>query len=101
MKIGDNIRRLRDRDGISQAELGKALHVSAQAISKWECGKAEPDSKAILIMCDMFSVSADELLGRKTPPREQVYSFIDDLPPDQQKLVQLYARFLKQNHTPK
>ena len=62
----NRIREYRERANLYQSDLGKALGVTAQAISKWELGKAEPDIPSILKMCDMFSVTADELLGRVT-----------------------------------
>ena len=64
MSLAENIRFHRERVGMYQSELGKALGVSAQAISKWELGKAEPDQESILKMCELFGISADQLLGR-------------------------------------
>ena len=63
MSLAENIRFHRERVGMYQSELGKALGVSAQAISKWELGKAEPDQESILKMCELFGISADQLLG--------------------------------------
>ena len=63
MGLAENIRANRDKLGMYQAELGRALGVSAQAVSKWELGKAEPDSESIMKMCRLFNVSADDLLG--------------------------------------
>ena len=37
-KIGDNIRLLRKPKGVTQEELAEAVHVSFQAVSKWENG---------------------------------------------------------------
>lgn len=36
MTIGTNIKRLRVNKGITQEQLGEALGVSGQAVSKWE-----------------------------------------------------------------
>ena len=47
-----------------QSDLGEALGVSAQAVSKWELGKAEPNIACILKMCELFGVTADQILGR-------------------------------------
>lgn len=68
--IGNRIRELRSSKMMSQADLAKALHVSQQAITKWETGKSEPSSSVIEEMADYFNVSADYLLGMtedKTP----------------------------------
>ena len=65
MGIAANIRTFREAAGMYQSDLGKALGVSAQAVSKWELGKAEPDSDSIIRMCQLFGVTADQLLGQE------------------------------------
>ena len=42
MEMGKEIRRLRNDRGITQEALAAALNVTAQTISKWECGTS-PD----------------------------------------------------------
>lgn len=64
MDMAMNIRYFRERANMYQADLGKALGVSAQAVSKWELGKAQPDRDSILKMCGLFGITADQLLGR-------------------------------------
>nr|WP_300840624.1 helix-turn-helix transcriptional regulator [uncultured Acetatifactor sp.] len=36
--IGENIKRLRRQKDITQETLAERMHVSAAAVSKWECG---------------------------------------------------------------
>ena len=43
MKIGNNIKKLREAKQITQEQLGKLLNVSHQAVSKWENDVALPD----------------------------------------------------------
>lgn len=62
MRMPDNIRYYREQAGMYQSDLGKMLGVSAQAVSKWELGKAEPDRDCIAKMCGLFKVSADTLM---------------------------------------
>lgn len=62
--IGDKIRELRSIHRMSQTDLAKAIHVSQQAITKWENGKSEPSSTAINQLANYFDVSSDYLLGR-------------------------------------
>ncbi len=64
--IGDKIRELRLEHRMSQTELAKAIHASQQAITKWENGKSEPSSSAIIDIAGYFNVSSDYLLGRTT-----------------------------------
>jgi len=62
MNIGDKICKLRQKNGWSQDELAEKLSVSRQSISKWESGKALPDSNKIILLSELFSVTADFLL---------------------------------------
>ena len=41
--IGENIRRFRIENNLTQEEFGQLLGISAQAISKWENEKNYPD----------------------------------------------------------
>lgn len=63
MTLGENIKRNRTQQGLSQAKLGELLSVTQQAVAKWEKSIAEPDSTALKKMADLFSVSVDYLIG--------------------------------------
>ena len=47
---------------MSQEQLGEALGVSRQAVSKWESGQTKPDLDTVSKMCELFHLSADYLL---------------------------------------
>ncbi len=55
----------RKRLGLTQAELGAKLNVTAQAVSKWENGNAEPDLATLQRLIALFGISAEELFGDK------------------------------------
>ena len=61
MFIGKNILRYRKEKGLTQAELGKLLGVSYQAVSKWELDKTMPDSFLLPRLADVFGCSIDDL----------------------------------------
>ena len=63
--IGERIQELRMELGLSQAKLGDALAVSQDTISLWEKSKALPNTEYIILMCKVFDVSADYILGLK------------------------------------
>ena len=65
MTIGEKITSLRNKAGFSQETLAEKLSVSRQAISKWEMDSALPQIDKVLAICELFSVSADELLKDK------------------------------------
>ncbi len=58
----DIIKDLRESQEMSQYELARALQVSQSAVAKWELGKTEPTSSALVAIARFFNVSADYLL---------------------------------------
>ena len=62
--LGDKIRGLRCAMGLSQEGLAERLHVSRQAVTKWETGAGVPDVENLMGIADVFGLSMDELLGR-------------------------------------
>ncbi len=62
---------LRKAAGLSQEEAADKLGVSRQAISRWEQGTALPDAFNLSVICRVFNVSADSLIGDlAAPPSE-------------------------------
>ena len=62
--LGENIRRLRTANGITQEQFGYEMGVSAQAVSRWENGATYPDITMLPMIADFFDVTLDELMGR-------------------------------------
>lgn len=53
---------LRKSKGLSQDELGNALGVSRQTISKWELVQSYPDFQRLVLLSDYFGLSLDALV---------------------------------------
>lgn len=86
--IGDNIRRLRREKDITQEMLADRLHISAQAVSKWERGESLPDVTLIVPIASYLGVSADDLLGvSEAVVRERLEEFEKFRHESTQKLV--------------
>lgn len=62
--MGERIKELRKNAGMTQEELGAKVGVTAQAVSKWECGSV-PDTELIPKIADCFGVAIDALFGRE------------------------------------
>ena len=60
--LGEQIKRLRMANGISQVELSRKLNVSKQSISNWENNNIVPSIDMLRKICCFFSCSADYLL---------------------------------------
>ena len=65
MTIGEKITQLRTASDMSQETLADRLSVSRQSVSKWEMDQAQPQIDKILQLCEIFSISADELISDK------------------------------------
>ncbi len=65
MTIGEKITQLRSGANLSQEVLADKLNVSRQSVSKWEMDQSQPQIDKIIQICEMFKVSADELLYDK------------------------------------
>lgn len=61
-KIGNQIALLRKAKGLTQSELGERLHVTYQAVSKWECGESLPDISLLVDLANILQTSVDYLL---------------------------------------
>ena len=61
MSIAKRISEIRKQSGISQEKLAELVGVSRQAVTKWESGKANPDTENLLRLAEIFGVSVDEL----------------------------------------
>lgn len=62
MELNERIAAARRAAGMSQEQLGEALGVSRQAVSKWESGASDPSTVNLLALARLYGVSADELL---------------------------------------
>jgi len=62
IKIGKFIAECRKKQNLTQAQLAEKLNITDRAISKWETGKAMPDSDIMLDLCDVLGIKVNELL---------------------------------------
>ena len=68
------LRELRSKSGLTQNEIANKLGVTGQTILNWENGIYEPKINQLIQLADLFSVSIDYLVERKTSVRE-----VDDI----------------------
>ncbi len=69
MEMGKEIRRLRNERGLTQEALAAALNVTAQTVSKWECGNSIPDVQLLPEIAVFFGVTIDQLFAM-TPEQQ-------------------------------
>lgn len=63
MKLGQTIAEMRKQNNMTQAEVADALHISYQAVSKWERDESLPDITMLPSIAELFHISIDKLLG--------------------------------------
>ena len=63
IKIGRFIAECRKKANLTQMQLAEKLGITDKAVSKWERGVAMPDTSIMLELCDILSVSVNELLS--------------------------------------
>jgi transcriptional regulator with XRE-family HTH domain len=64
--VGDRIRILRERKGLSQKHLAYKLGIPNQSLSNYERGFREAPAEVLRKIADFFGVSVDYLLGRES-----------------------------------
>ena len=69
-EMGILLRHLRQEANMTQRELAETLHVSAQAVSKWETGAGCPDVSLLPALAARFGVSVERLLAGELEANE-------------------------------
>lgn len=59
--FGDWLRRTRERRGLTQDELGRALGTHGRTVSVWECGKQAPSGGAVVQLAAWGRISSRRL----------------------------------------
>lgn len=63
--IAEEIRRMRERRGMSRKVLSELCGLSKNQISRYERGEREPTASVVLLLAEVFDCSTDDLLGRR------------------------------------
>lgn len=63
MSLPEKLAFLRKQKGLTQSALSETLHVSRQAVSKWEVGAAVPTTDNLKVLSELYGVSVDYLLS--------------------------------------
>lgn len=76
ISVGENIKQLRMKKGITQEQLSEVMNVTCAAVSKWERGETYPDITMLQPLAFYFDVSLDELMGYN---REKIETEIENV----------------------
>ncbi len=70
MTIGETIRKMRRERDITQETIAELLHITPQAVSRWENDTTSPDASSIVALARIFDCTTDELLGMNSAKKE-------------------------------
>lgn len=91
--VGDNIRKYREMNNLSQKQLANKLKISNSRVSNWEQGANNPPADMIVHICEALNVSASELLGVKLAT--------DELSVDERRVIKEYRAKASMQHAVK
>lgn len=99
MGVRENIIKLRNLTGITQAQLGEIANVSRAAVSLWEIGESEPRMGAVQNIADYFGLKKANIIENggmdniAVSLSGRLYEVEDDIGPlteDERRLVDLF-----------
>lgn len=67
MQIGNRLSKIRKKYGYTQKQIANELNLSQQIISNIERNVTAPDVDFLRGLADLYKISLDELIGRRTP----------------------------------
>ena len=85
VKIGKFIAECRKKNNLTQMQLAEKLSITDRAVSKWENGKAMPDSGIMLDLCNELKISVNELLSGEVIEMKNYDKKTEELLLDMQK----------------
>ncbi len=63
METKEIIRNIREKNNLTQEQFAELIHVTRQAVSRWENGETQPDTEQLKTLSKEFGVSINTLLG--------------------------------------
>lgn len=63
MEVKDILKKLREKNNLTQEEMAQKVNITRQAISRWETGETQPDTQMLKVLSREFDVSINTLLG--------------------------------------
>nr|DAT24223.1 MAG TPA: Repressor protein CI [Caudoviricetes sp.] len=97
--IGEKIKQYRLANGWTQQELGAKIGISKNAIGNYEKGFRSPKKNTMFDLANAFNVSIDDLfppIQKDTPSTtSKIQSIYDELEPNRQRKVIIYAEKLR------
>lgn len=62
--LGETLKELRTRRGMTQEFVAESLGISRQAVSKWENGSSEPSTTNLIAIANLYGIEPEELIKK-------------------------------------
>ncbi len=79
VKIGRFIAGCRKKVNLTQMQLAEKLNITDRAVSKWETGRAMPDSSIMLKLCAVLNITVNDLLSGEVVAMENYKEKTDEM----------------------
>lgn len=75
--FGDVLKKIREKNNLSQRALAEKINVSQQTVGSWETNRTSPSPEMIKKIAELFDISTDVLLGsvvkqKETTPKHRI-----------------------------
>ncbi len=75
MTLGERLYEMRKAKGLSQERVAEELEVTRQTVSKWETDQTTPDFDKIIPLCELYNITADELIKGSAESQSNNYNY--------------------------
>lgn len=87
MSLGQQLKKFRESQNLSQEDVAKKIGVTRQAVYKWENDKSYPDIDNLIILSEFYNVTLDDLIKGND-------SFKKKIKIDDKNYVSFYISFI-------
>ena len=63
MEVQEILKKLREKNNLTQEQMANRVNVTRQAVSRWENGETQPNPEMLKVLSREFDVSINTLLG--------------------------------------
>lgn len=70
--LGQTIALYREKLDLTQKELAEKLNIGKSTMSQYESDERRPSDEVKIKLCDIFSITLDELMNRPTPKTKKI-----------------------------
>lgn len=100
MSLGENIRRLREDNKLTQKDVAKAIKVTEATISLWESDSRVPRMGAVQQLSDLFNVPMSEIIEGSSGGAVAAFRLLESLSDEKRQEAERYLRYLAREDSP-